>query len=291
VVAIALGRARPADYLELTKPRIVVLVMVTVAAGFYLGGVGAVTGLVLFHTLLATAMVAGGTNALNQVVERDVDARMHRTRGRPLPTGRLSFAEASLFAWALGVGGIAYMALFVNPVASALAAATLVAYVFAYTPLKRRTSLATLVGAIPGALPIAGGWAAATGALPLEAWVLFAIVFLWQLPHFLALAWVYRDDYARAGLKMLSVTDDGESTFRQAVLYAVAMLPVTLAPSVLGLAGPWYFFGALGLTVWLIATALSAARNRSIPHARRLFMATVLWLPAVLALMVLDKTI
>jgi protoheme IX farnesyltransferase len=125
----------------------------------------------------------------------------------------------------------------------------------------------------------------------LEAWVLFAIVFLWQLPHFLALAWVYRDDYARAGLKMLSVTDDGESTFRQAVLYAVAMLPVTLAPSVLGLAGPWYFFGALGLTVWLIATALSAARNRSIPHARRLFMATVLWLPAVLALMVLDKTI
>lgn len=291
MVAIALGRARPADYLELTKPRIVVLVMVTVAAGFYLGGVGAVTGLVLFHTLLATAMVAGGTNALNQVVERDVDARMHRTRGRPLPTGRLSFAEASLFAWALGVGGIAYMALFVNPVASALAAATLVAYVFAYTPLKRRTSLATLVGAIPGALPIAGGWAAATGALPLEAWVLFAIVFLWQLPHFLALAWVYRDDYARAGLKMLSVTDDGESTFRQAVLYAVAMLPVTLAPSVLGLAGPWYFFGALGLTVWLIATALSAARNRSIPHARRLFMATVLWLPAVLALMVLDKTI
>ncbi len=289
MVAIAVGRARPADYLELTKPRIVVLVMITVAAGFYLGSAAAVTGLALFHTLLATALVAGGTNALNQVVERDVDARMHRTRGRPLPTGRLSLPEASLFAWALGVGGIAYMAFLVNPVASALAAATLVAYVFAYTPLKRRTSLATLVGAVPGALPIAGGWAAATGGLSLEAWVLFAIVFLWQLPHFLALAWVYRDDYARAGLKMLSVTDDGEWTFRQAVLYAVAMLPVTLAPSVLGLAGPWYFFGALGLTVWLIATALAAARDRTNQRARRLFTVTVLWLPAVLALMVMDK--
>jgi protoheme IX farnesyltransferase len=289
VVAIAAARSRTTDFVELTKPRIVALVMLTVAAGFYLAASSRLAGFLLFHTLLGTALVAAGTNALNQVVERDVDGLMRRTRDRPLPAGRLGLHEASLFAWSLGIGGIVYLAMLVNAIAAALAAGTLVSYVFLYTPLKRKTSLATLVGAIPGALPVVGGWAAARGSVGLGAWVLFSIVFLWQLPHFLALAWLFRDDYARAGLKMLSVVEGAESTFRQSVLYAVAMLPVSLTPTVLGLAGPLYFLGAIGLSLWLIWTALTAAREQSAGSARRLFLATVLYLPAILVLMMLDK--
>jgi protoheme IX farnesyltransferase len=289
VVAIAAARSRTTDFVELTKPRIVALVMLTVAAGFYLAASSRLAGFLLFHTLLGTALVAAGTNALNQVVERDVDGLMRRTRDRPLPAGRLGLHEASLFAWSLGIGGIVYLAMLVNAIAAALAAGTLVSYVFLYTPLKRKTSLATLVGAIPGALPVVGGWAAARGSVGLGAWVPFSIVFLWQLPHFLALAWLFRDDYARAGLKMLSVVEGAESTFRQSVLYAVAMLPVSLTPTVLGLAGPLYFLGAIGLSLWLIWTALTAAREQSAGSARRLFLATVLYLPAILVLMMLDK--
>jgi protoheme IX farnesyltransferase len=288
VVAIALGRSRPADFVELTKPRIVALVVLTVGAGFYVAAPGVPQGLLLFHTLLATVLVAGGTNALNQVLERDVDALMRRTRARPLPAGRLRVAEAALFAWMLGAGGIAYFALFVNALAATLAACTLASYVFLYTPLKRQTPLATLVGAVPGALPVVGGWAAARGTLGLGAWVLFAILFLWQLPHFLALAWLYREDYARAGLKMLSVVGGPESTFRQAVLSAVALLPVSLCPSVLGLAGPVYFGGAIALSAALIAVAGAAAGDPSAMRARRLFVATVAYLPALLVLMALD---
>lgn len=289
VAAITPQEIRAVDYVELTKPRIVALVMLTVAASFYLAAPSGVVGLLLFHTLLGTALVAGGTNALNQVVERDVDALMRRTRGRPLPAGRLGLREAALFAWTLGVGGIAYLAVLVNGLAAVLAAVTLLSYVFLYTPLKRKTTLSTLVGAIPGALPIVGGWAAARGSVELGALVLFAIVFLWQLPHFLALAWLYREDYARAGLRMLSVVEGAESTFRQSVLYAVAILPVSLAPSVLGLVGPVYFVGAAGLSLWLIWMATAAARDPSASKARRLFVATVLYLPALLVLMVLNK--
>ena len=291
-MGLALAVRRPswvADYWELTKPNIVALILVTVAAGFYLGTSGSVDLPLLFHTLAGSAMVAAGSNALNQVLERRIDARMHRTRNRPLPAGRLPVSWATTFAWCFGVFGVAYLAVFTKPVVAVLAAATLASYVFVYTPLKRKTSLCTLVGAVPGALPIMGGWAAATGAVNLEAWVLFTLLYLWQLPHFLALAWICRDDYERAGLRMLSVTSGDEATFRQALLYSVALLPVSLMPTVLGTTGPIYFFGALACSLWLIWATAAAARSRTKPSARRLFLVTVVYLPLVLLLMMVDK--
>ncbi len=289
MAVLAATGSRLSDFLELTKPGIVGLVLVTIAAGFYLGRTGDFGGLLLFHTLLGSTLVAAGSNALNQVLERREDARMQRTRARPVPAGRVSVGVAATFAWVLAVGGIGYLALLVNWLAAALAAATLVTYVFLYTPLKRSTSLATLVGAVPGALPIVGGWAAATGMVPFEAWVLFALLFLWQLPHFLALAWLYREDYQRAGMRMLSLDDDGSATFRQALLYAVALLPVSLAPTVWGTTGRVYFFGALVLTGWLIWAAGAAALRRTHARARRLFLVSVAYLPVLLVLMMLDK--
>jgi protoheme IX farnesyltransferase len=291
VPQIALTRSRSADYLELTKPNIVGMILVTVAAGFYLAAPGAVNGLLLLHTLLGSAMVAAGSNALNQVLERRIDARMRRTENRPLPAGRLGVTEATLIAWTLGLAGVGYLALFTNPVVTLLAAATLGSYVFVYTPLKRKTSMCTLVGAVPGALPIVGGWAAASGAIPVQAWVLFGILYLWQLPHFLALAWICRDDYERAGLRMVSVTAGPDATFRQALAFSVMLLPLSLLPSVLGAAGPVYFFGALVCSLWLIRATATAARDRSKAKARRLFLVTVAYLPAVLLLMILDKVL
>jgi protoheme IX farnesyltransferase len=291
-MGLALAARRPswvADYWELAKPNIVGMILVTVAAGFYLGAAGPIDLVLLLHTLAGSAMVAAGSNALNQVLERRIDARMHRTRNRPLPAGRLAVSRATAFAWTLGLVGVGYLAVFTSPLVAALAAATLGSYVFVYTPLKRKTSLNTLVGAVPGALPIVGGWAASTGTVGLEAWVLFVLLYLWQLPHFLALAWICRDDYERAGLRMLSVTSSDEATFRQALLYSVALLPVSLMPSVLGTTGPIYFFGALACSAWLIWATASAARSRTKPSARRLFLVTVVYLPVVLALMALDK--
>jgi heme o synthase len=245
---------------------------------------------VLFHTLLGTALVAGGTNALNQVAERDLDALMRRTQRRPLPAGRLAPAQATVFAWTIALAGLAELALFVNRPTAFLAAATLVSYVFLYTPLKRRTSLATLVGAVPGALPIVGGWAAAAAPLDIRAGTLFGLMFLWQIPHFLALAWIYREDYERAGMKMLSVGDmDGAATFRQAMVNAAALLPVGLVPFVLGMAGAVYFAGALVLSAGLFALAVSAAREPSQTAARRLFLATLVYLPAILSLMAANR--
>jgi protoheme IX farnesyltransferase len=284
-----LRHGRAADYLELTKPNIVGLILFTVAAGFYLGAPGMVDLPGLLHTLLGSALVAGGSNALNQILERQIDARMRRTRSRPLPSGRLRAAESTVVAWTMGLAGVAYLAVFTNPIVAVLAAATLGSYVFLYTPLKRRSSLCTLVGAVPGALPIVGGWAAAQGTVSLRAWVLFFILFLWQLPHFLALAWLYREDYARAGLRMLSVTAGAEATFRQALLYAVALLPVSLAPTVLGTTGVVYFAGAAGLSLWLIAATMAVSFDHSPRKARRLFLVTVVYLPLLLALMMADK--
>ncbi len=289
VTTLALARARIADYLALTKPNIVGLIVVTVAAGFYLGSPDEVAFALLVHTLVGSALVAGGSNALNQILERRIDARMHRTRGRPLPSGRLRTAESARFAWTTGLVGVAYLLLFTNWLVAALAALTLGAYVFLYTPLKRRTSLNTLVGAVPGALPVVGGWAAATTSLDLEAWVLFAILFLWQLPHFLALAWLYREDYARAGLRMLSVTQGAETTFRLALLYAVALLPVSLLPTVLGTTGLVYFVGAVLLTGWLIVSTATVVKDHAPKKARRLFLATIVYLPVLLVLMIVDK--
>jgi protoheme IX farnesyltransferase len=278
------------EYLALTKPRIVALVLVTVAAGFYLGAPGGVSAAVLLHTLVGTALVAGGTNALNQVYEADVDARMRRTRNRPIPSGRLSRRAGSAFAWAVGVGGVLYLLVLVNLMVALLAAATLISYVFLYTPLKRRSPLATLVGAVPGALPVVGGWAAARGGLGSGAWILFALLFLWQLPHFLALAWIYRDDYASAGLKMAAQGDAmGHGTFRQATGYAAALFSVALLPAVAGMAGNLYALGALALSSWMVWAAASAAQHPSIPSARRLFRVSVAYLPGILLLMMVDK--
>jgi protoheme IX farnesyltransferase len=280
---------RAADYVELVKPNIVGLILVTVAAGFYVGSAGTLHLALLVHTLVGSALVAAGSNALNQILERNIDARMRRTKARPLPSGRLRVAESTVFAWMMGVVGVAYLAAFTNWTVAALAAATLASYVFVYTPLKRVTSLNTLVGAVPGALPIVGGWAAAHESLGLRAWVLFAILFFWQLPHFLALAWIYREDYERAGLRMLSVTQGASATFRQALLYAAALLPVSLLPTVLDTTGWLYFVGTLVGGVWLIWSTASVALDRTPAKARRLFVATVIYLPVVMGLMVVDK--
>jgi len=293
-IAFAVPRAAPADYLALTKPRIVAMVLVTVAAGYVLAPPSAISGaarmLVLAHLLVGTALVAAGTNALNQVWERDVDAHMRRTAGRPLPAGRLSVAEATVFAVGAGLLGVAYLGLLVNSLTATIAAATLVSYVLVYTPLKRRTALATLVGAVPGALPIVGGWTAAGGALDARAWLLFALLFLWQLPHFLALGWIYRDDYARAGLPTLSAGDpDGRRTFRQAALDAAALLAVSLVPTLVGMTGAFYFVGAIGLSTWLLWTSAACARNPSTDRARRLFRATLVYLPSILFLLIVDR--
>lgn len=288
----------PTDLLALTKPRIVALVCVTAAAGYALGlralpagtypGTSlAATAWVLFHTVLGTALAAAGTSALNQLVERDVDALMHRTARRPLPGGRVTPRAAGLFAWAIGALGVLQLWWMVNALTALLAAATLVVYVHAYTPLKRRTHLAALVGAVPGALPIVGGWTAAGAPLDARPAALFAILFLWQLPHVLTLGWMYREDYARAGLRALSVDDEtGTATFRQAVLTAAALLPVSLAPAALGMAGRTYFVIALALSSGLLALALGAARAPSRPRARRVFLATLAYLPLLLGVLV-----
>jgi heme o synthase len=265
-------------------------VLLTAAAGFYLGSADGVRLVLLIHTLIGTALVAGGTNAFNQWRERDVDARMQRTRGRPLPSGRVRPGAAAAFAGAISVGGVTYLAVLVNALTAGLAALTLVSYVGLYTPLKRRTSLNTLIGAIPGALPIVGGWTAAGGRLGAAVFALFWILFLWQLPHFLALAWIYREDYRRGGLAMLSVEDtDGSRTARMALLYAAALLPVSLLPSLLGLTGALYFFGALVLGVAYAAITAPLLRETTARAAWRVFFVSIIYLPALLTLMVLDK--
>lgn len=292
MTVLALPRTTAADFLALGKPRIVAFIVITVAAGFLLAPAAGADPATLLHAVLGTTLVAAGTNALNQLFERDVDALMRRTERRPLAAGRLSTVAGAAFGWTAGAAGIAWLGWFTNGTTAALAALTLASYVFLYTPLKRKSTLATLIGAVPGALPIVGGWTAAGGDLGPGAWVLFWIMFLWQLPHFLALSWIYRDDYRRAGLRMLSVTDgDGKETFRQASLYALALFPVSLAPTLLGLSGTTYFVGALLLSGSLVAVSLSAARVRSPRSAGRLFAASNLYLPVLLLLMVLNRTL
>jgi protoheme IX farnesyltransferase len=279
------------DYLELTKPRVTSLVVATTAFGFYLGSRGAVDPILLFHALLGTTLVASGTSAYNMYLERDSDARMQRTRRRPLPDGRLRPVQALAFATLMSVAGILYLAAFVNLLTSLLAIATLASYIFLYTPMKRWSALCTLVGAIPGALPPLGGWAAATGDLSAGGWSLFAILFLWQLPHSLAIAWMYRDDYERGGFRVLPVVDpEGGSTVRQIVANALALIPVSLTPVLLGVAGIWYFYGALLLGVALAASCLRLARTRSRVHARGVLLASVIYLPVLLFLMALNRT-
>jgi heme o synthase len=280
-----------ADFLALTKPRVNLLVLITTLIGFHLGAFGPIDVTVLVHTIVGTALVAGGAAALNQVLERDSDRLMRRTRSRPLPAGRLRMGEAGWFALALAAIGLVELSLGANRLAAVVAFATIASYALVYTPLKRRTSLATVVGAVPGALPPMIGWAAATGGLSIEAWVLFAIVFFWQMPHVLAISWMYREDYERAGIRVLPVEEpDGASTSRQTVGYAAVLVPVTLLPTVVGLAGGVYLAGALVLGLGILALAIVFARQRTATHARRLFLASLLYLPVLWMLMLADRT-
>jgi protoheme IX farnesyltransferase len=282
--------ARAADFLQLAKPRITTFVLLAAATGYFLGSQGRLNLLLFLHLMVGTALVSAGTNGFNHLLEREVDALMIRTRKRPLPSGRLDPRSAGIFSAIAGVAGIAYLALAVNLLTAGLAAATLAIYDLAYTPLKRVSSLNTLVGAVPGALPIAGGWTAARGALGPEALALFGIMFFWQLPHFLSLAWIYRDDYRNAGLVMLPVKDpDGVSTRHQSVIYALALLPVSLLPSLFGLTGPLYFVGALVLGLSYLSSAGRFAWGGEDVAAWRVFRMSLLYLPLVFALLILDK--
>ena len=281
---------RLADLVDLTKPRITLMVVVTSGIGMLLASAGDSSLALVLHTLLGTGLVAGGSAALNHVLERDVDALMKRTANRPLPAGRLDPDAALLFGVVLAVVGLLELAIAVNLLTSLLGAAALAGYIFLYTPLKRISPLATIVGAVPGAIPPMMGWTAVTGSLDPGAWVLFAILFLWQLPHFLAIAWMCRDDYARAGFPMLPVIQpDGSSTARQMVLYGAALLPVSLLPYVLGLTGSTYFVGAIVLGFLFLAVCVAFARSHSTVAARRVLVVSVLYLPAVLGVMVLDR--
>ncbi len=281
---------RPSDFLALTKPRLNLLVLITTLGGMYLAAPDGVPPLVLLHTLIGTALVAGGASALNQVLERETDGLMRRTRSRPVPDGRLRPREGTRFGILLSFIGLIQLALGVNVVSSLVAAATLASYLLLYTPLKRRTWLSTPIGAFPGALPPVIGWTAATGHLSPAAVTLFAIVFFWQMPHFLAIAWLYREDYARAGLPLLPVIEpDGRSTGRQALLYAAALVPVSLAPALVGLAGQVYVAAAVLLGGALLTLSLRFARERSTPAARGLFLGSIIYLPVLWAVLVADR--
>ena len=283
---LATSRPKLADYVALTKPRIALLVLVTVAVGFLAGGRGVASPSALLLTMAGTSLVAAGASAWNQFLERDRDARMRRTANRPLPRGRIAPAEAAVFGTALGLFGVAILLWGVNVQAALVASATFLLYAFVYTPLKPLTTLNTAVGAIPGALPPVIGWAAATGRLDIGAWSLFLIVFLWQFPHFLAIAWIYREDYARAGHKMLPTVDPlGRITGRQAAGYALALIPAGLLPSALGMAGPWYFAGAMALGLFYLACAVRFWSDTCESTARRLLAASFLYLPAILLLL------
>lgn len=288
--AAALTGLRGADLVELAKPRITLMVALTAGAGFALASGPSIDAARLAHTMEGTALLAAGASALNQVVERDSDRLMRRTADRPLPAGRMHPDAALALGALLAFSGMFELALAVNALTALLGAATLAAYVFVYTPLKRVSSLATVVGAVPGAAPPMMGWAGARGELELGAWVLFALLFLWQLPPFLAIAWLYRADYERAGMPMLSVVDpEGGRVGRQALLYAAALLPVSLMPAALGLAGGVYAVGALALGLGFVGLSLAFAAERSPVSARRLLLFSVLYLPVVLTVLVLDR--
>jgi heme o synthase len=289
-VAVPNGRSRASDFIALAKPRLNLLVVASAAVGYVMGGGDLSNAARVIFTVGGTALVAGGASAFNQVVERDTDRLMRRTRLRPLPDGRLQTPESLVFAAVMSLCGLVLLGVGVNLLSAAVAFTTLVTYAAVYTPLKPRSSFATVIGAIPGALPPVIGWAAATGDLSRGAWVLFAIVFLWQLPHFLAIAWIYREDYARAGFPMLPVTEpDGRSTGIQATLYCAALLPVSLAPTLIGLTGTVYFAAAMALSVLFLGLTIKFARSRAVPDARRLFFGSIVYLPILWVMMIAGR--
>ena len=277
-------------YIALTKPEVSLLVLMTTGAGFYMGAHGPMPWLHMLHVIFGTMMIAAGTAALNHYIERESDRFMRRTASRPLPTGQLTPAEALRFGLALALAGAVDLYYSAGSIACLLGVFTSLSYLLAYTPLKKRTVWATFIGAIPGAIPPMIGWTAATGELGTGAWLLFAILFLWQFPHFHAISWMYREDYARAGILMLPVVDkDGTRTFRQIVLYAASLVAVSLLPAIMGFAGMLYFFGALVTCTGLVQVCLWAASAKTNTRAKWLMHATVLHIPILLGLMMYDK--
>lgn len=278
-----------ADYVSLTKPRLNLLVVLTSAAGYYVGSIGPIDLSQMGQAVIGTALVAGGSAVLNQVYERDTDAHMRRTRLRPLPDRRVAPREAAIYGTVMSAAGLGMLAWSTNVVAATLAAVTLAIYLAVYTPMKRTSHLSTVVGAVPGALPAVIGWAAARGDIAVAGWTIFAIVFLWQIPHFMALAWMYREDYGAAGFPMLPVVDpSGQRAGHQALLYAAALLPVSIGPSAMGLAGWAYFWIALVLGTALLWLSVQFARSRTDQTARTLFFASIIYLPLLWAALVLD---
>jgi len=293
------GAPHMRDYIELTKPRITWLILMSTGVGYFYGLPGApnwiqflkhIPLLSLLHTVLGTGLIASGTAALNQWYEREADRRMRRTQMRPLPAGKMTPGSALAFGALLSVLGFLELWLGVNLLAGLVGAFTLASYLFLYTPMKQRTWWSTTVGAIPGAMPPVIGYAAAAGTLTRESWVLFAILFLWQFPHFYSIAWMYREDYARAGIQMLPVVEpDCRSTARQIVLYGIALIPVSLVPGMLGMTGRIYLVGALLLGLWFLYSGVRVAVERSMLRARGVLIASVLYLPLIYGLMLLDR--
>ena len=286
----AIAGRRVSDYVELAKPRLNVLVVASSAAGYYLGQTAPIDAISMAQAVAGTALVAAGAAALNQVCERDTDAMMRRTAGRPLPGGRVSAVDATLFGLVLSAAGLLLLVLKANLLSAALAAATLVVYLILYTPMKRQTPLSTLVGAVPGALPPLIGWTASHGAVAGGGAALFAIVFLWQIPHFMAIAWLYRDDYARARFPMLAVIDpSGRRAGRQAVFFAGVLLPISLLPTYIGLAGSAYLAIAVTLGLGFVWLAIRFAADRDLASARMLFLGSITYLPLLWIAMIANK--
>jgi len=298
---VELSRSQPATarwltFVELTKPRIGSLVLVATGVGFYLalpGGAWNVeAAMTLAHALFATALVAGGANALNQVLEANLDARMNRTANRPIPSGRIRSTEALWFGVLCGLVGCVYMALFINSLAAVLLALTFISYVLVYTPLKTRTSMCVVIGAVPGALPPVIGWAAGVGSISMGAWLLFGIVFFWQLPHFAAIAWQYRDDYIRGGYPMISTIDpDGHRTRVHIVTHTVGLIAMSIFPTFFGIAGPWYGVVAMLLGTAFLVSGIVFVGRRTTESARAHVLASILYLPILLSIMIVDKTV
>jgi len=281
------------DYIALTKPRITWLILMSTGVGYFFGAQKTLSGwhfLTLLNTVIGTGLIASGTAALNQWMEREADAKMRRTQARPLPSGRLDAGNALLFAIAISAAGFAELWFGANPLSAVIGLVTLLCYLFVYTPLKQRSPHSTTVGSIPGAMPPLIGFAAASGTLTWEAWALFAILLLWQFPHFYAIAWMYKDDYARAGIRMLPVVEpDGRSTARRILLYSLALIPISLIPKFLAMAGNLYLYGALALGLALLYYGLRVRADRTRQQARRVLLASVVYLPLLFSLMLFDR--
>ena len=290
--AVSIRRSMLYDYLVLAKPELTLLSVVTALGGAYLAGGSALSYVTLLHTFFGTLLVGGGAGALNQYIERDLDFQMRRTENRPLPSGRIPQRHALLFGAILSVAGVLQLLLFTHTIAAFLAVVTLATYLFLYTPLKKITPFATVVGGIPGALPPLIGWTAVTGELSMGAWSLFFILFFWQMPHFLSLGWMYRKDYARANYRLLMVVDpSGEASSRQILIYCIALLPAVFMPTMVGVLGILYFIGALILTTGFLWLAIRLYRDRSNANAKRLFFASLLYLSVLVALMIVDRVV